>query len=205
MIFYLIAASAYGFDKETLYDHYRSLEGPEDMLYLGLNFFEYNSAIFPNKDYLTLIDISKHSSQKRMYLLELKTKQLFRFHVAHGVGSDVDNDGFAESFSNEEDTKKTSLGFYRVSESYFSSKFKSNSLRLDGLSVSNSNARKRGIVLHAGVKYIHGEKHKYIQSQYDLVGRTYGCPAVDEIYLDFILSKIQNGSMLLIYHEKGVI
>ena len=64
--------------------------------------------------------------------------EVWTLHVAHGEGSDPDDSGYAKTFSNVEGTRASSLGFFTTAETY-SGEY-GYSLRLDGLSSTNSKA-----------------------------------------------------------------
>src|SRR5262245_57258839 len=68
------------------------------------------------KQLLTLIDYSMPSTQKRLWVIDLKTKQvLFHELVAHGKGS---GDNYAKVFSNDHQTRASSLGLFETLETY---------------------------------------------------------------------------------------
>lgn len=144
------------------------------------------------KDILTLIDFSLDSTKKRLWVINLKTKQvLFNDLVAHGQNSGAK---FANSFSNAPDTHMSSLGFYLTGGTY--SGKHGLSLFLNGMDNNfNSNARKRSIVMH-GAKYVSTDFVK----KHGRLGRSWGCPAVSmNIYKD-VIGAIKDGSCLFIYY-----
>lgn len=154
-----------------------------------LNYLHDNSDTVKNQEYLTIIDFSKHSSEKRLYLLDLIGETVETMHVAHGEGSDPDNTGYATEFSNVVDSHQSSLGMYLTAETYYGRN--GYSLRLDGLDSSNSLARDRYIVVHGS---------DYINEDTNEVGRSWGCPSVSRSnYVEFI-DKIKNESILYIYN-----
>lgn len=156
----------------------------------ALEFLENNLSRIPNKNYLTLIDYSQHASVRRFYLIDLRTGKYSKYNVSNGRGSDRDYDGFAESFSNENESFQTSLGFYLTLDAYFSVKFKSQALRLNGLSKTNSNAYDRAIVIHGA---------DYMQPEKGLFGRSLGCPALDIEVASEVISKMKDGSLIFAY------
>lgn len=124
----------------------------------------------PEAKTVMLFDASKSASEKRFTVVNLDGPTptiVLHTTVAHGVGSDPDGDGVIERFSNEANSLATSLGRYKVAESYFSDKWESTAYRLDGLDPTNSNARNRAVVLHPS---------RYVRSDY--AGRSWGCPAL---------------------------
>lgn len=150
-------------------------------------YFNAKLSKFANKKVIAVIDIRKRSSEKRMNIVDMKTGSVWSLTVAHGKGSDANHNGYATSFSNVPGSNATSLGFYKGAETY--SGAHGLSLRLDGLSSTNSNARARAIVIH-GASYVHNEK--VIQ------GRSWGCPAVDMAQRDKVISLLKGGSLIYV-------
>ncbi|MDH8702488.1 hypothetical protein M2138_001852 [Dysgonomonadaceae bacterium PH5-43] len=149
----------------------------------------------PKKTVLTLIDYSRASTEKRMYVLDLKAKKvLFKTLVAHGRNS---GENYATSFSNEKGSHKSSLGFFLTEETYMGGK--GYSLRLCGLEKGiNHNARERAVVIHAA---------NYATASFAAnngrLGRSYGCPALPPNINKPIIDTIKNGSLIYIYAEKS--
>jgi len=147
-----------------------------------------------NSDYLTIIDMSASANSKRFYLINMKTQQLeYKSFVAHGRNSGLE---YAKRFSNKISSHQTSLGFYKTAETYIGKH--GFSLRLDGLESSNSNARKRAVVIHqadyASANFI---------KKNGRLGRSYGCPSLPNKDYRTIVDKIKNGSCLFIYYPKN--
>ena len=147
-----------------------------------------------NNSVFTVIDLRRHSKEKRLWVLDVFTGDLL-FHevTTHGRFSDLDHDGFLESVSNVPQSKKTSVGLYKTAEVYTGKHGRS--LRLDGLEKGfNDNARKRNIVIH-GADYA---EESFVQ-QHGKAGRSLGCPAVSNDVSDDLITTIKEGSLLLIY------
>ncbi len=142
---------------------------------------------------LTIIDFSKVSTQKRLYVINLKEKKiLFHSLVAHGKNS---GENKAEYFSNLEGSLMSSLGFFVTAETYFGDH--DYSLKLDGTeSFFNSNARKRAIVIHSA-DYV---SDTFIAKEGRL-GRSHGCPALPNDISKPIIDLIAGGSCLFIYSQ----
>lgn len=101
-----------------------------------------------NKSLCILVDYSLPSGCNRLWVWDFDDEEiLFECPVAHGRGKGKHSRRSIASFSNEEDTWLSSLGKIRVGERY-TGRF-GISYRLDGLDPTNSNIRRRFIVLHA--------------------------------------------------------
>jgi len=139
---------------------------------------------------LTVIDMSLSANKNRLFLIDVENKKiLHKSIVAHGKNSGGE---YAKNFSNKIGSFQSSIGFYKTGETY---KGKHGlSLRLDGLEYSNSNARKRAIVIHAA-DYV---SQNFIQN-YGRLGRSLGCPSLPKKDYDKVIHNIKNGSLLFIY------
>lgn len=144
------------------------------------------------KDTVILVDLSLPSDQKRMWVLNLKTGDtLMNDYVAHGK-----NSGGLEavSFSNKPGSRKSSLGFYVTAETYIGSK--GFSLKMNGLEYGiNHKARERGIVIH-GASYV-GDS--FLKQNQNVLGRSWGCPAVNEQINQEFIETIKDNCLFFIY------
>ena len=160
------------------------------MLKKAVACFDANRSSFPNLNYIGIVDFRPRSDLYRFFLIDLATGAVERYHATHGEGSDLKD--FARKFSNVAETKKSSLGFIRTAEVYTGT-FK-RSLRLDGLSATNSNIRDRAIIFHGmdGVK-----EANVIQAM------TWGCVALNWTVKDAVLDKIKEGALLYVGVSKN--
>ena len=156
----------------------------------GFNFMK-EMGTLGNDQIISIADFSKPSSQKRLFIIDLKNyKILFNTYVAHGMQSGKE---FASQFSNMPESNKSSLGFYGTLGTYMGGN--GYSLRLQGMERGiNDNANKRAIVMH-GAGYV---DERLINSQ-GYIGRSYGCPAVPQRLNKSIIDKIKNGTCLFIF------
>ena len=155
-----------------------------------LSFEVFNTAVtgyrklggFKKENLITIIDYSKPSTEKRFFVLDIENKKLlYRCYVAHGKNS---GNNYADSFSNESKSLKSSLGFFITGETYSGNN--GYSLKLDGLEkYINDNARAREIVIH-GAEYVSEE---FIR-KYGRLGRSWGCPALPADISKEIIDKI---------------
>jgi L,D-transpeptidase catalytic domain len=176
-------------EQAAVLDRYSDIDAdgvvPRDLLERALVYYDFNLGLLENAHYLTVIDFSQHSSKRRMYIVDMESGAPERHVVAHGSGSDPENDGIPSHFSNVPNSNASSLGFYLTAETYYGKH--GLSLRLDGLSETNSKVRPRAVVVH-GASYVVDGKSKQ--------GRSWGCPAVPTSEKDAVIAKIKEGSLM---------
>lgn len=106
-----------------------------------------------NEDFCILIDMEIHSGKKRFFVWDFKKKEVTNsFLVGHGCGDSSwssDETKNSPTFSNVEDSHRTSLGKYRIGERGTSEWGVKIKYLMLGLEESNSNALKRFIVFHS--------------------------------------------------------
>ena len=159
-----------------------ALQGFNHLLYMGK---------LENKNILSIVDFSLSSNKKRLFVIDIKNfKILFNTYVAHGRNSGKE---FANEFSNEPESFKSSLGFYVTKDTYNGSH--GFSLHLEGEEKGiNDNAYSRSIVMHSA-PYVN---ESVVKSQ-GFIGRSLGCPALPTKLYRPIIEKIKNGSCLFLY------
>ncbi len=180
-LFLCLLNSAFGSDYSYLDPEHLI---PATQLKTALNYFESHQDLIKNKQYMGIIDFKLHNSKERFYIIDMVSGKVEKYLVAHGKNSDTDFDGYATKFSNINDSKMSSLGFYLTAETYNGDH--GYSLRLDGLSSTNSNARERAIVLH-GAQYV---------APGDKIGRSFGCPAVEMRFHQLIIDELKGRSLI---------
>ncbi|GGE97420.1 hypothetical protein GCM10011383_05190 [Hymenobacter cavernae] len=143
-----------------------------------------------DKQLLTVVDFSLPSTEKRLWVLDLATKQvLFHTLVAHGHNS---GENMATNFSNENESNMSSLGFY-VTDSEYMGKH-GRSLKLQGVDQGyNDNALMRSVVMH-GADYV---SEDFIR-QNGRLGRSLGCPALPMDQYAQIIDAVNGGTCLFI-------
>lgn len=179
-------------DGRFLFDVLQERGVPREPLDLLFRMFDYNEGRIPNVTTAVIVDYSRPSTEKRLYLINLFNGAIERFYVAHGIRSGVLE---TRNFSNLPDSWKSSLGFYYAKGTYISEK-NGLSLYLDGIDRSNNNARLRTIVLH-GARYVSDE---FIRRNGRL-GWSEGCFAVGLEHVNYLVNILQSGSILLSYHK----
>jgi hypothetical protein len=141
---------------------------------------------------LTVIDYSKPSSEKRLWVFDLRSRELiYEELVAHGQGSGAT---VATQFSNEAETHRTSLGLFKTDTTYVGKN--GYSLRLDGLDRGiNDRARERAIVMH-GAPYVSPE---FVKATGRL-GRSWGCPAISAAVAKQVIDRVKGGGLVFAYY-----
>ncbi|MCP1640972.1 hypothetical protein J2T41_000566 [Pseudomonas citronellolis] len=143
---------------------------------------------------LTVIDYSKASRDKRLWVFDLqRRKLLFEEWVAHGKNS---GDDLATSFSNRPNSYQSSIGLYQTGQTYRGKHGRS--LRLLGLEPGfNDNSEERAIVMHAAAyadpKVVPGLGR---------LGRSQGCPAVRPQVAQKLIDTLQKGSYVFAYYPQ---
>lgn len=145
-----------------------------------------------NKQMLTIVDYSKPSNERRLWVVDLKNeKVLFNTWVAHGKNSGA---ATTTSFSNQPSSLKTSLGVFATRETYDG--HNGLSLRVQGLEPGfNDNAYRRDIVFH-GAWYASAD----VAKERGMLGRSWGCPAVDQHIAKPLINTIKNDTLVIAYY-----
>lgn len=143
-------------------------------------------------DTLTIIDFSRPSTARRMWVYDLRSRALlFEELVSHGRGS---GRTLATAFSNLPQSNQSSIGLYRTAETYIGKH--GYSMRLDGLERGiNDRARERAIVMHAA-EYVN--EATAIAQGY--LGRSLGCPALRPEVTRDIIDTVKGGDLLFAYY-----
>ena len=147
---------------------------------------------YAKKPILTVVDYSKPSTQKRMWIFDLQRNKLaMEEDVTHGQGSGAN---MATHFSNNAGTHASSIGLFQTANVYEGEN--GLSLRLLGLEPGyNDHAYSRAIVLH-GADYV----NPAIMKTLGRLGRSWGCFAVSRHDVKSTINTIKNGSLLFAYY-----
>lgn len=145
-----------------------------------------------SKQLLTIIDYSKPSTEKRLWVVDLQTdKILFNTWVSHGRNS---GKLMATSFSNTPGSLKSSLGVFLTTQPYIGGN--GLSLKLKGLERGiNDNALSRDIVVH-GAWYVNPD----VIAKYGQIGRSWGCPAVSPTLAQPLINTIKDQTIVVVYY-----
>jgi hypothetical protein len=141
---------------------------------------------------LTVIDYSRPSTEKRLWVFDLRSRQLlYEELVAHGQGSGAN---LPTQFSNEPETHRSSIGLFKTDDTYVGKN--GYSLRLDGLDAGfNDRARERAIVMH-GAPYVSAE----VAKKQGRLGRSWGCPALSPDVARAVIDRVKGSGLVFAYY-----
>lgn len=146
---------------------------------------------------IVVVDFAKNAKEPRLYRIDLRSgdgldKPIL---VAHGKGSDPNDDGYPDVFSNINDSLMSSLGAARGGAIY--SGKNGRSLKLDGLDRSNSLFRFRNIVVHS---YRNADRGYFgasnLARRSGVPSTSEGCFVVEPQLRDWMLASLENGGFL---------
>lgn len=145
-----------------------------------------------NPQTLTVIDYSRPSTEPRLWVYDLPTREvLYTELVAHGQGS---GDVVPTKFSNQPNTHASSLGLFVAEDTYIGKN--GYSLRLNGLDRGfNDRALERAIVMH-GAPYV---SEGFADAQGRL-GRSWGCPALRPAIARSVIDHVKGGGLVFAYY-----
>jgi hypothetical protein len=146
----------------------------------------------PAPSTLTVIDYSRPSTTKRLWVFDLESRELlYEELVAHGQGSGGD---LPTVFSNEPESHQSSLGLFVTKEAYVGKN--GYSLRMAGLDRGfNDRAMARAIVMH-GAPYVSDSTARALGR----LGRSWGCPAVREGVARELIDRVKTGNLVFAYY-----
>lgn len=159
----------------------------------AINYYKNNMKKFNNHEYMAIVDFNINSVKERLFLLNLKTGEVEKMLVTHARNTETEL-GVAGKFSNVIGSEMSSLGFFVTDTDSYVGKH-GISLRLDGLSKINSNARERAIVIH-GASYA----TQWFVEHKGRLGHSQGCPAVAPNKIEGLIEKLK-GQALLYLHK----
>lgn len=144
-----------------------------------------------NSRLLTIVDYSKPSSERRLWVIDLNNKKiLLNTWVAHGRNSGNAN---SNTFSNSPSSYKSSIGVFVTGDTY--SGKHGNSLRVQGLEPGfNDKVYSRSIVFH-GANYVSESIAKTGR-----IGRSLGCWAVSQDTISALINVMKNKALVVAYY-----
>ena len=165
-----------------------ALAGPRpELLQAALAAQQAHSGDIKRTDTIAIIDYTLPSNVPRLFIVDPKTGQSDAFLVAHGRGSDPSLSGHATRFSNDDNSHMSSIGAYATGQIYNGSH--GTSLSLVGLDPTNNHAQERAIVLHGAA---------YVGPGRSVLGRSWGCPAVEMRFVKTIIDRLKGATLLYV-------
>lgn len=147
-----------------------------------------------NTKYMVIFDLNRHSSQKRLHIINVETGAVESVEAAHGIESDCGGakKGFTCKFISDSDSKASPLGFFATGELYTGEK--GSQIRLNGLEKRSNgfsgNDIPSTIVIH---------KAPYVSVGH--AGRSEGCPALSADVMAKVKDKLKDGALFYFYHS----
>ena len=136
---------------------------------------------FKNHSHFSFVDYRIPIHKERFFVYDLKEEKIiFSTFVGHAYKS---GEYFPDDTSNTPDTKKTSIGLFRVGKQYYGNFGKSK--RLHGLEKTNSNGYRRAIVAHSMSGIMPSDLYSW------------GCFTFFEGDLEVVFNFMKKGSYLL--------
>ncbi|VFT56326.1 Uncharacterised protein [Pseudomonas aeruginosa] len=142
-----------------------------------------------------MIDYSRPSRDKRLWVFDLKARKLlFEEWVTHGKNS---GDDLATSFSNRPNSYQSSIGLFQTGQLYTGKH--GQSLRLVGLEPGfNDKSEERAIVMHSAAY-----ADPRVVPGLGRLGRSQGCPAVRPAVAARLINTLKRGSYLFAYYPQA--
>ena len=140
---------------------------------------------------LVVVDYSLHSSQERLFVVDLKSGAVSAYRTAHGLGSDPNHDGLLDFFSSVSGSQASPEGVFRLAEEYQGKH--GQSFRLDGLDDINRNSRARAIVVHSAWYAEPG-----FLKQHGKLGRSNGCIVFSKADLARFIGEVPEGTLIFV-------
>ena len=157
-----------------------------------------------NQDFCILIDFGIHSGKKRFFVWDFNKKEVInQFLVGHGCGDNTwsgDETKDNPSFSNIEDSHRSSLGKYKIGERGYSNWGVNTKYLMHGLESTNSNALKRIIVFHSWEEVADEEIYP------NGTPEGWGCPTISNAsfkIIDPLLKASSKPVLMWIYNGKN--
>ncbi|MFS4460950.1 murein L,D-transpeptidase catalytic domain-containing protein [Bdellovibrio sp. HCB2-146] len=148
-----------------------------------------------NRDYVVINDFTLDSTNKRMFVLDLKKKKVQRYLVSHGIGKGYPDSKKTPAMSGRDGSFETPPGFHVVeNEAAMNDKklvpFSPTKIIMDGLESRNANSRARTIVFHGGP--ISQDEIK----RTGMLGFSKGCIQIPKQDYQDIKDGLQGGSLM---------
>jgi hypothetical protein len=167
----------------------RSAQQPA-LLQEALAAMDSRAAYIGRRDKIGLVDFALPSRERRFSLIDVEGGRVeHMWLVAHGKGSDLENTGYVQRFSNDPGSNASSRGAYVTATPYYGKH--GHSQRLVGLDSENNMALERAIVIH-GASYV----DPTMADERGRIGRSFGCFAVEDCQVAPVMQALGEGRLL---------
>lgn len=160
---------------------------PTDALHAAKSAFVSNGSRIHNKRYITVIDYRQNILSRRLWVYDvIKQKVVLHCRVSHALNSGLLH---ATDFSNVDGSLKSCTGNF-ITQKVYNGRF-GYSMRIKGISSTNTNAYSRSVVFHSGIKI----------GALEYRGPTYsfGCFVTNRQTNKQLLDLIAGGSLVFVY------
>lgn len=184
-----IATGAAGLAAPTAFAAVRSGDRPT-LLARAVAALDSHGSRIARRDIVGIVDFAASSGIRRFQIVDIEKGRVLANHfVAHGRGSDPENTGLVQTFSNRPGSNASSRGSYVTGQTYYGKHGRSR--RLLGLDPDNDMAYARAIVIH-GAGYV----SRGMANSSGRVGRSLGCFTVSERDISDVLAELGPGRLL---------
>lgn len=130
--------------------------------------------------YVFIADFSRTPQKRRFFILDMQSHKILSAGLCCSGRTDANG---RVMYSNAESSHCSSKGIYKVAERYIGTY--GVAYRLDGLSATNSNARRRNVVLHS---------HECVPEAEDgsFSCQSFGCPTLNPAFFKYVDKLIQS-------------
>ncbi len=149
---------------------------------------------------IVIVDFSKPSYVERMAVVDLKNGRKTFYRVAHGKKS---GQLYSRTFSNIPQSNMSSLGLYKVLDTYYGDHGKA--MRLEGLDPAvNDSVFVRDIVLHSAGYVSQGYILLNLMTfKGPMIGRSNGCFVVSPSEIDEVVAKFSRGAFIYAWADSS--
>lgn len=153
---------------------------------------DYNAGRIANTQAAVLIDYSKPSTMKRLYVMNLWSGEVLSYYVGHAQDSGLVQ---ARHFSNHPEERKNSLGFL-YARGFRKDPIKEVVIPMDGIDKSNSQTREKNFVIY-GAPFI----SESFAKKNKRMGWSDGGIVLGEEDFTSLANTLQRGTLILSYHS----
>ncbi len=159
----------------------------------AMAYYQEHKDVLRNPRYITIVDFTKSSREKRLFVIDLRTGDVIRHYTTNGR-NDPDQNGYANYFCNNIGSNSTPSGFHLTGGFYEGKHGKSMMLhgQEEGM---NDNSCVRSVVVHSEGNHAVPPA----SARQGGVWRSNGCPVLNKGNFNEVVDKIAHGSLFYNY------